>query len=267
MQQHYRWRRYTGVLYDEFKIASSLEGLPAEIRRQIISVFDLYCLKALICASPVFHQQYLLDRRLLLANSIVNTLGSVCIDAHAVLTSQSEACKTVDHSNELLQSWRINVQQKASRNFQLADAVTEDEAVSMASFYFRTIVPIGNRFACSALGKLKIGKVDFNEHAPSITEWQRLVRAIYRFQLLCHVAYPPSSRATVPENARYVFHMMELWEVDELYTLINLPKTSTTRYLTDYKMTCTQTTRDLPIRSVRLHQKALSNLITHVSCC
>lgn len=198
--------------------ASSLEGLPADIRRYLLSVMDLYCLKALIRASPVFHQQYLLDRKLLLANSISNTLGGVCIDAHAALQSESEACKTMNHSNEILQSWRINVQQRASRHFQLADAVTEDEAVSMASFYFRTIVSTGKHFARSALGELLRGENNCKEHALSTTEWQRLVRAIYRFQLLCHVVYPPSSRATIPDNAGYVFHTIEPWEVEELYS-------------------------------------------------
>lgn len=197
---------------------SILERLPAEVRRNILSVLDLDCLSALICASPTFHQQYLLDRRLLLAKSIDTTLGSACIDAHAVLKSESEACKTVDHSNELLQSWRINIQQKASQHFQLAATVTEDEAVSMASCYFRTIVPIVKHFACSALGELKIGKIKPDEHALSTTEWQRLVRAIYRFQLLCHVAYPPSSRATIPDNARYLLYTIEPWEVEELYS-------------------------------------------------
>lgn len=202
----------------EFQNASSLEGLPAEIRRHLLSVTDLHCLKTLICASPVFHQQYLLDRKLLLANSISSTLGSVCIDAHANLMSESEACKTFDHSHELLQSWRINVQQKASRHFQLADAVTEDEAISMASFYFRTIVSIGKHFACSDLGELVRGENKCKDHALSTTEWQRLVRAIYRFQLLCHVVYPLSSRATIPDNAGYVFHTIEPREVEELYS-------------------------------------------------
>lgn len=197
---------------------SNLERLPAEVRRAILSVLDLDCLNALICASPIFHQQYLLDRRLLLAKAINTTLGSASIDAHAVLISKSEACRTVDDSNEILQAWRVNVQKKASRHFVLSDAVNEDEAVSMASFYSRTIVPIAKHFACSALGKLKMGETNFDEHALSTTEWQRLARAIYRFQLLCHVAYPPSSRNTVPDNFRHVFHTIEPWEVEELYS-------------------------------------------------
>lgn len=197
---------------------SSLEGLPAEVRRHILSVSDLYCLKALVCASPIFHQQYLLDRRLLLADSIHTTLGSVCIDAHAVLLSESKECKTADHSIELLQSWCIKVQNSNSRHFHLVDQVTEEQAISMASYYFRNIVPIARNFACSALEGLTRRRSNFEEDDLDTIEWQRLMRAIYRFQLLCYTAYSSSSRTTISDNTKRIFHTIKPWEVEELYS-------------------------------------------------
>lgn len=197
---------------------SNLERLPAEVRRHILSLSDLHCLKALICASPIFHQQYLLDRRLILANSIDTTLGSACIDAHAVLLSEGEGCKTADHSNELVQSWCTKVQSPASRRFQLAELVTEEEAISMASYYFRKIVPIARQFACLSLEGLTRQRKSFEEYTLGTIEWQRLVRAIYRFQLLCYTAYSSSSRTTVSDNTRLIFQTIEPWEVEELFS-------------------------------------------------
>lgn len=40
-----------------------LESLPAEIRRYILFTLEYEELKALIHASPIYHQQYLLDRQ------------------------------------------------------------------------------------------------------------------------------------------------------------------------------------------------------------
>lgn len=40
-----------------------LENLPAEIRRYLLLTLEYEALKALVHASPVYHQQYLLDRK------------------------------------------------------------------------------------------------------------------------------------------------------------------------------------------------------------
>lgn len=53
--------------YDHFALTASLEDFPAEIRRHILSMLELDELKVLVRASPVYHQQYLLDRRYLLS--------------------------------------------------------------------------------------------------------------------------------------------------------------------------------------------------------
>lgn len=61
-----------------------LDILPPEVRRHLLSILDLPRLKALVHASPTFHQQYLIDRKYLLCKSLEETLGSVTVDAYAV---------------------------------------------------------------------------------------------------------------------------------------------------------------------------------------
>ncbi|ODM19351.1 hypothetical protein SI65_05969 [Aspergillus cristatus] len=58
-----------------------LENLPAEIRRHLLFTLEYEELKALVHASPVYHQQYLLDRHSVLSNCLQMVLGSNTIDA------------------------------------------------------------------------------------------------------------------------------------------------------------------------------------------
>lgn len=54
-----------------------LETLPAEIRIQILLLLNVEGLKSLVQPSPVYHNQYLLDRKRLLLNCLATTLGSL----------------------------------------------------------------------------------------------------------------------------------------------------------------------------------------------
>ena len=72
---------------DSPQLNAPLESLPPEIWLQLLSILELEELRALVHASPVFHQQYLLDRRSLLCKSLETTLRSVTVDA-------SSACRT-----------------------------------------------------------------------------------------------------------------------------------------------------------------------------
>ena len=63
-----------------------LESVPAEIRHHLLSILDFKGLKALIFASPIYLQQYLLDRERLLSECCERTLGNtnIIMDACAV---------------------------------------------------------------------------------------------------------------------------------------------------------------------------------------
>lgn len=210
-------------------VDSGLERLPPEIRRHLLSVLDLGALKALTRASPAFHEQYVLDRRFLLRSSLEVTLGSVILDAYAVERSSDRASNTPDYLTGLLGTWRGQLEQRLSR--QLDIAITEDEVIHVVAFYFRTIAPMATYFIRRALDELERqesepeGRPRRPHPEPSSTEWQRCLRAAYRFQLLCQAgdpAMPAAVREDAIRNAIFVLFTPEPWEVEELICLFQL---------------------------------------------
>lgn len=69
------------------RIEAPLKNLPAEIRRHVLFTLEYDESKALVHASPVYHQQYLLDRQRLLCTCLEANLGSITTDARAVYQS------------------------------------------------------------------------------------------------------------------------------------------------------------------------------------
>lgn len=208
---------------------SGLERLPPEVRRHLLSILDLSRLKALVRASPTFHEQYLLDRRYLLSASIDVTLRSVGIDAYFVYKSANQASTTQAHLVGLLKIWQEQLSQRSA--WQPNATVTEDEAIQMVSLHFQTIVPIARHFAKWALDNLamhtkgaeNLSSPDKLEPEPELsdTEWLRCVRAVYRFQLLCNVTNPALSAlgpGNIKKNAKSLFYALEPWEVEELFS-------------------------------------------------
>ena len=78
---------HTGSVCNNIQGNCFLENLPPEVRRHILYFLGVEELRALVHASPVFHQQYLLDRRSLLLQSIETISGNITVDAYAVYQS------------------------------------------------------------------------------------------------------------------------------------------------------------------------------------
>ena len=222
-----------------------LESLPPEVRRLVLSTLELPELKLLVRASPVFHQQYLHDRRHILCKSLQRTLGSVTVDAYAVhlFTLQRR-----NRSRNVAEFLRCYSESKARRWLELADKLTQDEAISMAAFYFHHVEPTRAGFVRWTLAKIS----DMGEHKiqgypvettttntefmqfiqrhhareiPTLTntETMRFTRAAYRFQLLSQLADPNDRdiRLWREENGEAFFNILEPWERDELYSFYN----------------------------------------------
>ncbi|KAM0437874.1 hypothetical protein ACHAPT_002239 [Fusarium lateritium] len=191
-----------------------LEFLPPEIRRHILSMLDLAQLSALVHASPTFHQQYRIERKHLLCQSLEETLGSLTADAYVVYLSAS-----LRDSSELLKCYLG----KPSRRCPLhIDKLTEEAAVRIAGFYLQLVKPLAEEFAGWALDNLAT-EVD-NSHGqlgftPTGTEMMRLTRAAYRFQLLCQLAGPSDMtlRASESRALDLLLNMIEPWEIEELF--------------------------------------------------
>lgn len=201
---------------------SSFERLPPEVRRQILSILDLPGLKALVRASPTFHQQYLHDRRHLLSTSLEITLGSISLDAYILNEVRNPKLSSPGFSNGLLETWRKQYPHRSS--FQLAGAVTEDEAADMASFHFKLVAPVARHFMLKTLKVMKthLGKFkNIADPQPEVSniEWQRYLRATYRFELLCcftDPTMPELSHEIAERNADSLFFTPEPWEAEEL---------------------------------------------------
>lgn len=80
-------------------------------------------------------------------------------------------------------------------------------------------------FIGRTLDDLEIEAIDFKrgtpkpQPEPSRTEWQRCLRAAYRFQLLCQVSDPTTPALglqDIASNATVVFLTPEPWEIEEL---------------------------------------------------
>ena len=73
----------TGERTGEKQTNAPLESLPAEVRHHLLSFLDLSQLRSLVHASPVYHQQYLSGRTLLLCGLLKEMLGASAVDAWA----------------------------------------------------------------------------------------------------------------------------------------------------------------------------------------
>lgn len=211
--------------------ASMLEALPAELRLQVLSqMADLCALRALVFASPVFSQQYHLDRQNLLGQVLLRSLGGLAVEAHAV--QRSIALYHRSPRPLLAGTRRQFIHSYVSRRFAPPELVLQDctltDLAEMAAFHQSVARPLSLK--CAAL---------FLEHLdPSLevgslsgTEQTRLLRALYRFQLYCNIfgQGPEPGRFRLLDELPFAdtlalffgsFYPWEVEEVDCIYMLI-----------------------------------------------
>ncbi|ROV96519.1 hypothetical protein VMCG_07799 [Cytospora schulzeri] len=201
---------------------SGLESLPPEVRRYLLSTLDLPRLKALVRASPTFHQQYLLDRKYLLCRSLEKTLGSVTVDAYAVHQSAARPTNTTRNVTRFLEKYSEQISQRC---LPLFDKLSLDEALAMVIFYLNYVKPITEHHVRWTLDNLaeKAGNTPHDtQHAIELTrsESMRFTRATYRFQLLCQLIGPDGwiSWLSRQRMAQVFLDVLEPWEVEEFAT-------------------------------------------------
>lgn len=212
---------------------SRLESLPPEVRRQILATLDLPQLKAMVRASPTFHEQYLFDRNYLLCTSLEKTLDSVTADAYAVYlyTTQGRDLK----QNGFLKLYSTN------RSWQfLTGRLTYEEALNIVSFYSQLVKPLIEYYSHWILNNLAnvIGRDACSRIVLTRMEELRLTRAIYRFHLLCQLADPTDSMVTTTsrgETTQAFLNMLEPWEVEELFSFYQFAQDVYNRILKDIR--------------------------------
>ena len=207
-----------------------LENLPPEIRRQLLFILELEELRALVLASPVFHQQYLLDRKFLLCKSLEATLRSVTVDASAVCRTSFAACfSDICTGGKITQFLKSYQDRRSSTQYSiLTDRLTEDEAVGMAAFHSSIIKPLARRYTDWALANLADETKNSRSQPLNKTEETRLLRALYRFQLCCNLFGNANYGAFWQPMLREILEMFlcifEPWEVQEIACIYTFSK-------------------------------------------
>ncbi|KAL2262529.1 hypothetical protein VTK26DRAFT_1059 [Humicola hyalothermophila] len=208
---------------------SRLENLPFELRLQVLShISDLDDLRALILASPVFYQQYYLDRKHVLSRVLISTLGSLLADGYSVRTS---ATLYSPPRPPPLDAVREFIENHASLRFAPPELVLQGctlaELLEMAAFHQSLAQPLALK--CSAMflqhldSALEVGSL-------SSIEQTRLLRALYRFQLYCNLfgqgpnpgQYPSVAMLDPPETLALFFGPLNPWEVEEIDCIYKL---------------------------------------------
>lgn len=168
----------------------TLETLPAELRAHILSyITDLNDLRAVVHASPVLHQHYLLDRPRLLNQALRATLGSVGIDAYMLRLSAAFADKSCGMSQR---SRGVEISDLTTQYYYELDCVAPDtmfkrwggidDAAAMASFYLTVAQPLVPECAVRLLQNKELKPEPLSERGVlSASERTRILRALYRF--------------------------------------------------------------------------------------
>ncbi|RAK84011.1 hypothetical protein BO79DRAFT_276332 [Aspergillus costaricaensis CBS 115574] len=165
-----------------------LETLPAEIRIQILLLLNVEGLRSLVQASPVYHNQYLLDRKRLLLNSLSTTLGSIFFEACIVQESSSVSFSQTRNHDRILEYFGSLTERRCHSD--LTAGLTLKDAIDMVTFYLSVLKPFAQHYSVWALGNLaqepKATHTKIDEDL-SESEEHRIIRALYRFQLCSNV--------------------------------------------------------------------------------
>ncbi|KAL4906703.1 hypothetical protein BDW74DRAFT_177013 [Aspergillus multicolor] len=208
------------------QIDAPVESLPPEVRRRILSMATLGGIKALVHASPVYYQQFRLDRQLLIRDPLVRTLGPIFIDAYTVYRSgtvdlrETRTSHTITSMRELYRCHQFE-----ANHFKLSELCTKDDITGILRFHLLIVAPIARRYSQWALGNLAKEEGASSIIRPtSEVEEMRILRALYRFQLCCNLYSAhchESPRQVSPEfNLLEVLNLcialLEPWEAEEI---------------------------------------------------
>ncbi|GFN15311.1 hypothetical protein AtubIFM56815_003144 [Aspergillus tubingensis] len=212
-----------------------LETLPAEIRFQILSFMDYKGLKALVQASPIYLEQYLVDRDLLLFGCLEATLGSLLFEASVVHETGSLAFSEARTSNNILQFCQSLKERSSSSRFSnLTEDITREDASDMMAFHFDVIKPFAKHYAEWALSNLaKEPEASHTKVDEPLSESEefRIIRALYRFQICCNLfGLGPHQDHVSGDYQDYLFvktrkicqfleSLYHPWELEELWSI------------------------------------------------
>ncbi|KAJ5947140.1 hypothetical protein N7466_000155 [Penicillium verhagenii] len=215
-------------------ISCPLEALPPEIRRHLLTMMEFNGLRALVHASPLYHEQNLLDRQWLLGQCVDKLLGSVNIEASLVCQSSTAGfaqTRTRESITPLLESYKHR--QDLPSFSLIEDSLPLDDIIWILLFHTSIVVPLANQYSAWALDNLA-KETEINEANSSLvgvsdslsqSEETRIIRALYRLQLWCNLfGIGPHKEIDQPFRSGYssidllTIHAshFEPWEIEEI---------------------------------------------------
>ncbi|KAJ5345863.1 hypothetical protein N7452_003867 [Penicillium brevicompactum] len=216
-------------------ISGPLEALPPEVRRHLLAMMEFNEIRALVHASPLYHEQYLLDRQWLLGQCVDKLLGSVNIEASLVCQSSTAGfaqTRTRESITPLLEKYKHR-QDLPSFSF-IEESLPLDDIIWILLFHTSIVMPLANRYSAWALENLAKETV-VNEASSSLvggsdslseSEETRIFRALYRLQLWCNLfGIGPHKGIDQPFYSGYssidllTIHAshFEPWEIEEMH--------------------------------------------------
>ncbi|KAJ0106845.1 hypothetical protein J7T55_014921 [Diaporthe amygdali] len=233
----------------EGAISPTLESLPAELRTILLmSIPNLATLSRLVHASPVFHAQYLLDRKSILTRVLLTeTTEDVFVDVYAAFRSRpyNIGLPTGPNTNvtSFLALYRVWRSPSASDRPTL-ETCSLDGICWMARFHQSTVNPLVTYFISWALANFRSSPVQPNAQSPEAaedltrTEKTRLTRALYRFEVFCHLFCGSQYERFVAMDINEVFFSnldLAPWEAEEMNCIYAFVKQNYEAVLDDVK--------------------------------
>jgi hypothetical protein len=197
---------------------NTIFSLPREINNLIMcNLSDIQSLKAVILSHSFFYRLFLEGR-----NSIIHQIVSRTIPSgllfHAVIILESSRLQPWARGKvkHLLHLYHHKRDILLSRQWTISDALALCQFHHHVSFF-------ASNFAMSALSKLPPNP-DAKEPSltPSMTEWSRIYRNFYRFELYCNLFRPyggkkePQPRLSAEEQRELFFDLYSPWENEQL---------------------------------------------------
>jgi hypothetical protein len=209
---------------------ATLEGLPAELRYQILyDMPDVAALKALVLASPVFHEQYLLERHKVLLQALERTLGSVSVDARAVMLFSSLRQTGRELPEKVAKLCLNSCYAHSFKHCSIPELwrCSSEQLTDIARFYLEAIHPL-MQYCPTAFLANRGPSTPSEVGALSNAERTRFLRSLYRFQLFCELFGQQGSINDVAENISgegvlvMFFGIFNPWEAEEVACIVRL---------------------------------------------
>ena len=190
-----------------------MEELPYDLKAAILlCIPDLLTLKALICASPLYHAVYFAERRCILREVLYRDIEFSIVHAYLEHESTKVPLDGTNPLDGLKQYCDTKVCDIPDKRL-LLSAWTFEDIVRVA--YIRQLVHITTTDFCRitlAVFTTQFKRAD--NSLPSHSELRRIHRAIYRFQLYCNLS-ENTRRPRIP------FFLFRTWEIEELSCILH----------------------------------------------